>query len=156
MLHTYGRPCEPVRLPQGVANRDVKLENTLLVSTARPLIKLCDFGYSKVRELHFFLLLVHVFASGAKSPMRMRRRGLLGGGPAKALIFVLQLSCTCAEIVPGAPNFQWHLRAISGRGVLGFRVSIHKTLKPVRSCRTRSFSRRRGPRLARQHIWRRR
>ncbi|KAK9830625.1 hypothetical protein WJX81_006668 [Elliptochloris bilobata] len=31
----------------GVANRDVKLENTLLVSTARPLIKLCDFGYSK-------------------------------------------------------------------------------------------------------------
>ncbi len=34
---------------QGVANRDVKLENTLLVSSARPLIKLCDFGYSKVR-----------------------------------------------------------------------------------------------------------
>lgn len=32
---------------QGVANRDVKLENTLLVSSARPLIKLCDFGYSK-------------------------------------------------------------------------------------------------------------
>ncbi|KAK9915945.1 hypothetical protein WJX75_006306 [Coccomyxa subellipsoidea] len=31
----------------GVANRDVKLENTLLVSSARPLIKLCDFGYSK-------------------------------------------------------------------------------------------------------------
>lgn len=37
---------------QGVANRDVKLENTLLVSTARPLIKLCDFGYSKVRPPH--------------------------------------------------------------------------------------------------------
>lgn len=35
---------------QGVANRDVKLENTLLVSSARPLIKLCDFGYSKVRN----------------------------------------------------------------------------------------------------------
>ena len=34
-----------------MANRDVKLENTLLVSTARPLIKLCDFGYSKVRRL---------------------------------------------------------------------------------------------------------
>ena len=31
-----------------MANRDVKLENTLLVSSARPLIKLCDFGYSKV------------------------------------------------------------------------------------------------------------
>ncbi len=36
---------------QGVANRDVKLENTLLVSSARPLIKLCDFGYSKVHAL---------------------------------------------------------------------------------------------------------
>ena len=35
---------------QGVANRDVKLENTLLVSSARPLIKLCDFGYSKVQS----------------------------------------------------------------------------------------------------------
>ncbi len=44
------RPAD-ARVPgagQGVANRDVKLENTLLVSTARPLIKLCDFGYSKV------------------------------------------------------------------------------------------------------------
>ncbi len=38
---------------QGVANRDVKLENTLLVSSARPLIKLCDFGYSKVRMCCF-------------------------------------------------------------------------------------------------------
>lgn len=38
-------------LMQGVANRDVKLENTLLVSSARPLIKLCDFGYSKVRGI---------------------------------------------------------------------------------------------------------
>ena len=36
---------------QGVANRDIKLENTLLDSTTRPLIKICDFGYSKV-ELH--------------------------------------------------------------------------------------------------------
>ncbi|DBA91767.1 TPA: hypothetical protein ACH3X1_003357 [Trebouxia sp. C0004] len=31
----------------GVANRDIKLENTLLDSTTRPLIKICDFGYSK-------------------------------------------------------------------------------------------------------------
>lgn len=31
----------------GVANRDIKLENTLLDGSARPLIKLCDFGYSK-------------------------------------------------------------------------------------------------------------
>ena len=33
---------------RGVANRDVKLENVLLQSGHRlPLVKLCDFGYSK-------------------------------------------------------------------------------------------------------------
>lgn len=31
----------------GVANRDIKLENTLLDGSPKPLIKLCDFGYSK-------------------------------------------------------------------------------------------------------------
>ena len=36
-------------MPQGVANRDIKLENILLdESEPRPLIKICDFGYSKV------------------------------------------------------------------------------------------------------------
>ena len=34
---------------QGVANRDIKLENTLLEGSPRPLIKICDFGYSKVQ-----------------------------------------------------------------------------------------------------------
>lgn len=29
----------------GVANRDIKLENTLLDGSPRPLIKICDFGY---------------------------------------------------------------------------------------------------------------
>jgi len=38
---------------QGVANRDIKLENTLLDSTTRPLIKICDFGYSKVSPFAF-------------------------------------------------------------------------------------------------------
>lgn len=33
---------------QGVANRDIKLENTLLDANPRPLLKICDFGYSKV------------------------------------------------------------------------------------------------------------
>ena len=48
-------PHSPIRVcSQGVANRDVKLENTLLVSSARPLIKLCDFGYSKVGALPLF------------------------------------------------------------------------------------------------------
>lgn len=33
----------------GIANRDIKLENTLLNSTeagTKPLLKVCDFGYS--------------------------------------------------------------------------------------------------------------
>ena len=32
---------------QGVVNRDIKLENTLLDGSKRPLLKICDFGYSK-------------------------------------------------------------------------------------------------------------
>jgi serine/threonine-protein kinase SRK2 len=35
----------------GLANRDIKLENTLLDSSPKPLIKLCDFGYSKHEKL---------------------------------------------------------------------------------------------------------
>uniref|UniRef100_A0A7S3QM01 Protein kinase domain-containing protein n=1 Tax=Dunaliella tertiolecta TaxID=3047 RepID=A0A7S3QM01_DUNTE len=31
----------------GVVNRDIKLENTLLDHSPRPLVKICDFGYSK-------------------------------------------------------------------------------------------------------------
>eukprot|EP01023_Acetabularia_acetabulum_P053797 TRINITY_DN6035_c0_g2_i1.p1 TRINITY_DN6035_c0_g2~~TRINITY_DN6035_c0_g2_i1.p1 ORF type:complete len:347 (+),score=61.00 TRINITY_DN6035_c0_g2_i1:322-1362(+) len=31
----------------GVVNRDIKLENTLLDGSKKPLLKLCDFGYSK-------------------------------------------------------------------------------------------------------------
>jgi len=49
------RPSQPrsadsvKQLAQGVANRDIKLENILLdESEPRPLIKICDFGYSKV------------------------------------------------------------------------------------------------------------
>lgn len=30
-----------------MASRDIKLENTLLDSSPRPLVKICDFGYSK-------------------------------------------------------------------------------------------------------------
>ncbi|GIL70723.1 hypothetical protein Vretimale_3824 [Volvox reticuliferus] len=36
----------------GVVNRDIKLENTLLDSSPRPLVKICDFGYSKHEILH--------------------------------------------------------------------------------------------------------
>lgn len=32
----------------GVASRDIKLENTLLDDSQWPLLKICDFGYSKV------------------------------------------------------------------------------------------------------------
>ena len=32
----------------GIANRDIKLENTLLMDLSdKPVLKLCDFGYSK-------------------------------------------------------------------------------------------------------------
>ena len=38
-------------LVQGVASRDIKLENTLKDGTRpRPLLKICDFGYSKARD----------------------------------------------------------------------------------------------------------
>lgn len=40
---------------QGVVNRDVKLENTLLQEVPGlplPLLKICDFGYSKVSASH--------------------------------------------------------------------------------------------------------
>jgi len=37
---------------QGVVNRDIKLENCLLDQSARPLLKLCDFGYSKNTQHH--------------------------------------------------------------------------------------------------------
>jgi serine/threonine protein kinase len=39
---------------QGIANRDLKLENLLLdrdgSDGTRPLLKICDFGYSKARS----------------------------------------------------------------------------------------------------------
>ena len=35
---------------QGVASRDIKLENTLLDGSPRPLLKICDFGYSKAGQ----------------------------------------------------------------------------------------------------------
>ena len=35
-------------LQMGIANRDIKLENILLVNERnKPVLKLCDFGYSK-------------------------------------------------------------------------------------------------------------
>jgi serine/threonine protein kinase len=42
--------CVPL---QGVANRDIKLENTLLRDVGkRPLVKLADFGFSKDENCH--------------------------------------------------------------------------------------------------------
>ena len=35
-------------MQMGIANRDIKLENTLVMDESeQPLLKLCDFGYSK-------------------------------------------------------------------------------------------------------------
>lgn len=41
-------------VPQGFASRDIKLDNVLLDDSRRPLLKLCDFGYSKVGADVFF------------------------------------------------------------------------------------------------------
>ena len=50
--------CVDIHHHQGIANRDIKLENTLLNSNYEtalrtsqrfPIMKLCDFGYSKVQ-----------------------------------------------------------------------------------------------------------
>ena len=41
---------EPMHFLKGVANRDLKLENLLVdqdVGGKKPLLKICDFGYSK-------------------------------------------------------------------------------------------------------------
>jgi len=35
---------------KGVVNRDIKLENSLLTNHVKPLLKLCDFGYSKSEQ----------------------------------------------------------------------------------------------------------
>ena len=35
-------------MQMGIANRDIRLENALLMdSSEQPMLKLCDFGYSK-------------------------------------------------------------------------------------------------------------
>ena len=51
--HTLCVACQKADFDtlQGVANRDLKLENLLLTykdGWSRPLLKICDFGYSKV------------------------------------------------------------------------------------------------------------
>jgi len=39
--------CVQCRAHQGVVNRDIKLENTLLDASPKPLVKITDFGYCK-------------------------------------------------------------------------------------------------------------
>ena len=51
LVHILAKPIIYHTPLQGVANRDIKLENTLLDGSPRPLLKICDFGYSKVCAL---------------------------------------------------------------------------------------------------------
>jgi|APAra0007618257_1042622.scaffolds.fasta_scaffold00098_16 serine/threonine protein kinase len=47
---------------QQICHRDLKLENTLLDGSPAPLLKICDFGYSKVCTYPFpFSFLCSVF-----------------------------------------------------------------------------------------------
>ncbi len=62
---------------QGVANRDLKLENLLVVKRegegARPLLKICDFGFSKVGPGSVTLLLaLPTFRTAARHSARGR------------------------------------------------------------------------------------
>ena len=66
---------------QGVANRDLKLENLLVVKRegegARPLLKICDFGFSKVGSGSTALLLAlptSCTAAGHSAGMSQRKR----------------------------------------------------------------------------------
>ncbi len=79
-LHSAPPPHPTAALMQGVANRDIKLENTLLDHNAPPLLKLCDFGYSKVTATHF------------RSPL-----------PAPGVTSAQQRACRCCCCWCGAP-----------------------------------------------------
>lgn len=60
---------------KGVANRDIKLENILLQSgSRRPLVKLCDFGYSKHEDLDS-IATSRVGTPDYMSPEILRSRG---------------------------------------------------------------------------------
>ncbi len=59
---------------QGVVNRDIKLENTLLDNSPRPLVKVCDFGYSKVSEAH--VRHTHTHAQDAQQHRMQRVRAV--------------------------------------------------------------------------------
>jgi serine/threonine protein kinase len=83
-LHFSANSSPSLSLLQGVANRDIKLENTLLDGSPRPLLKICDFGYSKVlllqslkaslysislylydHTINYMLWSVHIIGAGA-------------------------------------------------------------------------------------------
>lgn len=46
---------------QQICHRDLKLENTLLDGSPAPLLKICDFGYSKVTFISLFFFFILVF-----------------------------------------------------------------------------------------------
>lgn len=48
VIHMFVRWIWWLPFLQGFASRDIKLDNVLLDGSRRPLMKLCDFGYSKV------------------------------------------------------------------------------------------------------------
>ena len=49
--------CMIVFFMQQICHRDLKLENTLLDGSPAPLLKICDFGYSKVTFISLFFSL---------------------------------------------------------------------------------------------------
>lgn len=49
-------------ITQQICHRDLKLENTLLDGSPAPRLKICDFGYSKVRYCECLLALNYVIS----------------------------------------------------------------------------------------------
>ena len=89
---------------QGVANRDIKLENTLLDGTTRPLIKICDFGYSKV---HLYLRKFR--SQGELNHQHLSRAPVMSHSTVKQdradgqiqEMFVSLLAHACTGVIPG-------------------------------------------------------
>jgi len=138
-------PLKYRRARQGVANRDLKLENMLLdrdgQDGTRPLLKICDFGYSK-----------HEMNSSAKTgvgtPIYMAPEIIHGGNRYDAKVRARNACLRHSLARPGARM----LHKAQARGYLGSRpcnrpparprlgltLRPHLVASPCRLCRRRT------------------
>ena len=115
---------------QGVANRDIKLENILLDdSEPRPLIKICDFGYSKVNAAAMLsaagllcLLASEGMPSLVEAPAELPTERELALQQFFTVLFLLRNLnaiareiCSCANLLDGAPQHEFFQSAPGSR-----------------------------------------